>query len=149
MADDRIFALDDYTGAPSGIVRGALRRAARSDLELLSVHDADALRSLALRAEQLLCCRRSTALATLEDAVDSMGWPEINAFNAELARGQAVLEDAGGYWLRAIRRLFGLSSGRDVVTTYRDAARALVREAQRRDDGDGSGFDPEATQALR
>lgn len=68
-------------------------------------------------------------LAALERAIDRMGWPDIHAFHAELARGQDAREDGGGYWCRAIRRLFGLPSTLDTVETYQDAARAMVRRA--------------------
>jgi len=65
----------------------------------------------------------------LERAVDRMGWPEINAFHAELDRGQDIAEDAGGYLMRAVRALFGLPSPKATVTTYQAAARAMVRRA--------------------
>ena len=64
----------------------------------------------------------------LEDAIDRMGWPEIHAFQEELQRGQGVCEDAGGFFMRAIRRLFGRPKMEGVVT-YQEAARALVKEA--------------------
>ena len=65
--------------------------------------------------------------AACERAIDRMGWPEINAFHSEFRRGQSVYEDAGGFLLRAIRKLFGLQP-RDGVVTYRDAADAMVAE---------------------
>jgi hypothetical protein len=40
--------------------------------------------------------------ALLESAIDRMGWPEINAFHAELKRGQDVREDAGGFIIRCL-----------------------------------------------
>jgi hypothetical protein len=61
----------------------------------------------------------------MEAAIDRMGWPEINAFHAELKRGQGVYEDAGGYFIRALKRLFGLPP-QDEVLTYQRAARAMV-----------------------
>lgn len=67
--------------------------------------------------------------AVLDRAIERMGWPEIRAYEAELARGQDVAEDAGGFMLRALRRLFGLPPNRSRIQTYRDAARALVRRA--------------------
>jgi hypothetical protein len=66
----------------------------------------------------------------LERAVDRMGWPEIHAFRAELHMGQGVREDAGGYFMRAIRALLGIRP-RDPVLTYRTAARALIERAGR------------------
>lgn len=70
--------------------------------------------------------------AVLERAIDRMGWPEINAFREELRRGQDIYEDAGGFWMRAIRRLFGLPSPYSVVVSHQDAARALVKRAAAR-----------------
>lgn len=62
----------------------------------------------------------------LEATVERMGWPEIRAFNEELRKGQSIFEDAGGYMLRAIRRLFGLSEQTEEVVTYQRAARAAL-----------------------
>ena len=69
-------------------------------------------------------------LEILEAAIDRMGWPEINAFHAELRKGQSIYEDAGGFMLRAIRRLFGLTHDRDEVVTYKEAVRAMVEAAK-------------------
>ena len=66
--------------------------------------------------------------AALEEAIDRMGWPEIHAFQDELRKGQDVREDAGGFMLRAIKALFGIKPT-DPVTTYQQAARALVDAA--------------------
>lgn len=65
----------------------------------------------------------------LEFAIDRMGWPEIHAFQDELRKGQDYREDAGGFLMRAIRRLFGLPSPVDEITTYQQAARAMVEKA--------------------
>lgn len=62
----------------------------------------------------------------LRKAVWRMGWPEIKAFQDELSKGQDVREDAGGYFMRAIGRLFGVKPERDEVTTYQDAAMAII-----------------------
>lgn len=64
----------------------------------------------------------------LRRAIDRMGWPEIHAFHAELRRGQDIHEDAGGFMLRAIKRLFGIKS-EIPVTTYQEAARAMFKDA--------------------
>jgi len=63
--------------------------------------------------------------AALRAALDRIGWPEIRAFQAELARGQDIYEDAGGFMLRAIKALFGVKRA-DLVVTHRQAAEALV-----------------------
>ncbi|GEP08903.1 hypothetical protein [Methylobacterium gnaphalii] len=42
---------------------------------------------------------RTAAVSDAElSAMERMGWPEINAFHQELARGQDVREYGGGYW---------------------------------------------------
>jgi hypothetical protein len=70
----------------------------------------------------------------IEEAIDRMGWVEINAFRTELHKGQDIYEDAGGYFIRAIKTLFGLGyRHRDPVVTYQDAARALMREGHATD----------------
>lgn len=66
----------------------------------------------------------------LEAAIDRMGWPEIHAFQEELRRGQDIREDAGGFMMRAIRRLFGLPSPHSEVVTYQQAARAMIAAAK-------------------
>jgi len=63
-----------------------------------------------------------------ERAIDRMGWDEINAFNAEFHTGQSVYEDAGGYFLRALGRLFGVKPCNEVVS-YQNAARAILKTA--------------------
>ncbi len=82
----------------------------------------------ALRAESALLERqwRSREEDILRAAVWRMGWPEINAYHDELNKGQDVREDAGGYFMRAIGRLFGVKPQRDVVTTHQDAAMAML-----------------------
>ena len=94
-ADEWVLFLTDHPDAP----------------EFVAVHIAEAIDA----AERAAC----------ERAIERMGWPEIHAFNAELHRGQSIYEDAGGFMLRAIRRLFGLAA-RDDVVTYQEAVRALV-----------------------
>jgi hypothetical protein len=66
----------------------------------------------------------------LEDAVERMGWPEIHAFQNELRKGQDYREDAGGFMMRAIRRLFGLPAPAETVVTYQEAARAMVAHSK-------------------
>lgn len=83
---------------------------------------------------QALFVRDGTAIVLSEEealdaAVDRMGWPEIHAFQDELRKGQDYREDAGGFMMRAIRRLFGLPSPVSEVETYQDAARAMIAKA--------------------
>lgn len=71
------------------------------------------------------------ARAAMEAAVDQMGWPEIKAYQYEMSRGQGIYEDAGGYFMRGLRRLFGLPQIDEEVITYQRAARAMIQEAAR------------------
>jgi len=66
--------------------------------------------------------------AILCRALDKMGWPEIHAFQDEFKKGQSIYEDAGGYFMRGIKRLFGIAP-RDEVVTYQQAAQALIDQA--------------------
>lgn len=74
----------------------------------------------------------------LEAAVDRMGWPEIRAYQTELRKGQDIYEDAGGFFMRALRRLFGLPNPYSEVVTYQDAARAMIAR-QAPGDAEGRG----------
>ncbi|WP_051949306.1 hypothetical protein [Methylosinus sp. PW1] len=65
----------------------------------------------------------------LENALDRIGWDEIHAFNGELAKGQDIHEDGGGFFRRAIKALFGVKP-KDPVVTHRDAARALIESLE-------------------
>ncbi len=55
---------------------------------------------------------------------DSLGWNDIKRYHAELEKGQSVYEDAGGYFIRAIKSLFGIKT--DPVKTYQEAAREML-----------------------
>lgn len=66
-------------------------------------------------------------LAAAERAIDRMGWDEIHAFQDRL--GQSPYEDAGGFMLRKIKRLFGICP--DPLPTYQEAARAMLAEARK------------------
>lgn len=67
----------------------------------------------------------------VEQAIDRMGWPEINAFNKERSKGQSIYEDAGGFVMRCMRRLFGLPSPDTKIVSYQEAARAMVEHARK------------------
>lgn len=78
-------------------------------------------------------CRKfylEDARVALEAAVDQMGWPEIHAFHAEMRKGQGIYEDAGGFFMRGLRRLFGLPQIDEEVITYQRAARAMLANGQ-------------------
>lgn len=66
----------------------------------------------------------------LERAIDRMGWPEIHAFTDERRKGQSIYEDAGGYLMRCLRRLFGLPTPDEEVISYQRAARAMINASQ-------------------
>lgn len=70
------------------------------------------------------------ARVALEAAVAHMGWPEIRAFMAERGKGQSVFEDAGGYLMRCIRRLFGLPELDEEVISYQRAVSAMIAHEQ-------------------
>ncbi len=55
---------------------------------------------------------------------DDLGWRDILRFNEELRKGQVVLEDGGGFFVRCIMALF--SKKPDPVETYQEAARRLL-----------------------
>ena len=95
----------------------------------LGARAADAVLALANGDVALTDRIPATEAEVLERAIERMGWPEIRAFEEELDRGQDVCEDAGGFMLRAVRRLFGLPSPQASVLTYQQAARAMVRRA--------------------
>jgi len=61
----------------------------------------------------------------LDAAVEEMGWPEIEAYYAEFRKGQ-VYDDAGGYILRCIGRLFGARTRHDELENHRRSARGLI-----------------------
>jgi len=60
---------------------------------------------------------------------EDIGWPEIRAFQEELRAGQGVREDAGGFLVRCIMRLFGRKN--DTVETYQQAAQRLLQEVKK------------------
>lgn len=72
----------------------------------------------------------------IEAAIDRMGWPEINAFQTELKRGQDIREDAGGFWKRCLRTLFMAPAPPTEIETYQSAARKMVAGQIARDTAD-------------
>lgn len=62
----------------------------------------------------------------IDSIVTAIGWPEIKAYQEELAKGPDVREDGGGYFARAIGALIGKKA--DPVETYQQAAKRLLRE---------------------
>lgn len=62
------------------------------------------------------------------NSIDKMGWDEIKAFQSEMAKGQDIYEDAGGYFLRAIGALFGIK-GKNELITYQSAMKAMIAKA--------------------
>ena len=82
-----------------------------------------------LRVSERVHLPPSVVQSVLNVAIDEMGWPEIDAFNKEVRRGQDICEDAGGFWLRCIGRLFGVKSPQDEVKTYRSAMNSMIRKA--------------------
>lgn len=68
----------------------------------------------------------------LERAVERMGWPEIHAFYEERKKGQSLNEDAGGFAIRALGRLFGVAPKTE-VETYQAAARRMIETLKQED----------------
>jgi hypothetical protein len=83
---------------------------------------ADALLNLIYDNSSMQALERSV----LDRAVDRMGWEQINEFNAELKKGQDIREDAGGFFARCIRRLFGNAAPPTEVESYQSAARKMI-----------------------
>ena len=67
----------------------------------------------------------------IDELFENIGWPEINAFQEKLAKGQDIYEDAGGFFIRALKALFG-SRERPVVENYQAAAKRLIEESKGR-----------------
>lgn len=74
-------------------------------------------------------CRMSTEQAqqVADTLIDEMGWEEINRFYDEKSFGQAE-DDAGGFVLRCIGKLFGARGRYDDLTAYKVRARAAIKE---------------------
>jgi hypothetical protein len=68
----------------------------------------------------------------IDDAVESlishMGWEQVKAFQNEMRRGQ-LYEDAGGYFIRAIGKLFGARGRYDELDIYKRAAKEATKES--------------------
>ena len=71
----------------------------------------------------------------LETIVANLGWPEIHAMQAELRRGQDIYEDAGGFFIRAYRMLFGLPRIDWEIQNYQQAVRTLLKDVAQPADG--------------
>jgi len=68
-------------------------------------------------------------LWAVERAISKMGWPEIKAYENELRNGQQD-DDAGGYFIRCLSRLFGVKRPlRAASELYRSGMRAMVNKA--------------------
>ena len=65
----------------------------------------------------------------IDATIDEMGWPEIDAYNKEWRRGQQY-DDVGGYFMRCIGRLFGARHKYDELPCYKEAMKAMIKEAQ-------------------
>lgn len=56
-----------------------------------------------------------------------LDWNDIRRFEGELAKGQSIHEDGGGYFIRAIMALFGKRP--DPVENYQQAAERMLHDA--------------------
>ncbi len=77
------------------------------------------------------CVVQKSERQILFEAVDRMGWKEIRAFQEELKKGQSIHEDAGGYFMRCYKRLFGIAP-REEVITYKGAMKAMIAAQEER-----------------
>lgn len=64
---------------------------------------------------------------------EELEWQDIDAYEAELRKGQSIREDAGGYFLRCLKRLIGYKIPDEDVITYRKAAKALIDRIAEKD----------------
>lgn len=72
------------------------------------------------------CLPTEKVKQVLEAYTDNLGWDQLHKYHEELRRGQCVYEDAGGYFIRAIKALFGCKIRRDELETYQEATRRLI-----------------------
>jgi len=63
--------------------------------------------------------------AVISSLISHMGWEQVTAFQNEMRRGQ-LYEDAGGYFIRAIGKLFGSRARYDELDIWKRAASAAV-----------------------
>jgi len=70
----------------------------------------------------------SSVRIMLDNFFYELSWDEIHEYHRELRKGQSVYEDAGGYFIRCIKRLFGYPVDDEEVITYRNALKALVAD---------------------
>ena len=57
---------------------------------------------------------------------DNLEWQDIHRYEEEIKKGQSIFEDAGGYFLRCLKRLIGYNIPDEEVLNYRQAAKALI-----------------------
>ena len=83
-------------------------------------------------AVQIAEAIETAELWAVERALANMGWPEIRAYEQEWRNGQGD-DDAGGYFLRCLSRLFGVKRPlRAAVDLHRKGMRAMVEQAARK-----------------
>jgi len=119
---------------PKADVEGLKHEMTKHLIDRLDVHakiEADHIRQTIdhLAAQGVIGVPDKSERQILCEALDRIGWNEIYAFRDELRKGQSIYEDAGGYFKRAIARLFGIVP-RDEVVSYRQAAQKLIDELQ-------------------
>lgn len=66
----------------------------------------------------------------IDTTIDEMGWPEIGEYNKEFRRGQ-MYDDAGGFIMRAIGRLFGARHKYDELTNYKKSMKTMINFGNR------------------
>lgn len=70
---------------------------------------------------------KSSIQIMLDSFVEELSWDELHLYFAELRKGQSIREDAGGYFIRCIKRLFGYPVADEEIITYQKALSALIQ----------------------
>lgn len=85
--------------------------------------------SVSYMAVQIATAIEDAELWAVERAISRMGWHEIRAYEDEWLKGQQD-DDAGGYFLRCLSRLFGVKRPlRCAADLHRAGMRSMIRKA--------------------
>lgn len=86
-------------------------------------------RTVISRVAQRIGVSEALVQRVAETFCDELSWQELHPYFDELRKGQSIYEDAGGYFLRCIKRLFGIRTDDEEILTYRKAMAELVKAA--------------------
>ena len=110
-------------------MRGFLAKHGRVAPDVSKTYDYDT--GLDARIAVRLGVNKAFVTQVVDAIVDEIGWDEIHAFQEELYKGQSIYEDAGGYFVRAIRGLLGKKSS--PIINYRLALQTMLEQADRKE----------------